>query len=208
MNMMKESYTDYFDPRFPKSLFVILIIFGVCGNLLSLVVFSSTSMKSNSIFTYLAYLSVVDLFVIVFGLGDLILISYFGFIIRNYSIVLCRAHTFATYFFTHLSSFILASVSLDRAIALNLTKFARFYCLPKTAHLVVAIDAFIVLVINFHTLVFLGTFERVTHSNETFYRLSCASKDGNKVIEYLLFILLIINNFASSAKMLKLYDYI
>lgn len=174
---IRESYADYIDPRFPKFLFLILIMFGVSGNLLSLVVFSSSSMKSNSIFTYLAYLSVVDLFVIVFGLGDLIVISYFNFVIRNYSIVLCRLHTFVTYFFTHLSSFILASVSLDRAIALNLTKLARFYCLPRTAHLVVFLNGFIVFSINLHTLIFLGTYESTnsTHEIPTFL---CSSRSG------------------------------
>ena len=143
-NNIRESYMDYIDPNFPKSLFIILVLIGVSGNLLSLAVFQSSTMKSNSIFTYLAYLSVVDLFVIVFGLGDLILISYAGFVLRDYSIILCRAHTFITYFFSHLSSFILASVSLDRAIALNLTNFSRVYCLPRTAHLVVFANAFVI----------------------------------------------------------------
>ena len=89
-----QSYFDYFDPRFPRFMTIVLLIVGIFGNVLSLIVFCHESMKKNSVFKYLAYLSIVDLFVIILGLGDMIAISYFKFIIRNYSIVFCRLHTF------------------------------------------------------------------------------------------------------------------
>lgn len=188
---IKESYTDYFDPRFPKWLFLILIVIGISGNLLSLIVFLSSSMKNNSIFTYLAALSIVDLFVIIFGLGDLILISYFRVILRNHSIVSCRLHTFVTYFFSHLSSFILASVSIDRAISLNLANLSRIFCIPKTAHKIIFINAIIVFLVNFHTLILLGSYDQIHYNNSTeltntsqthrvsYFRFSCSSKNGS-----------------------------
>lgn len=150
--LTEESYFDYFDPRFPKWLAIIMLVIGVIGNILSLIVFLSTQMKNNSVFTYLAYLSVVDLFVITLGLGDIIIISYFKFVIRNYSIYLCRLHTFMAYFSSHLSSFLLASVSIDRAISLNFLNLAKLYCVPRTVHKIVILNCILILAINSHSL--------------------------------------------------------
>ena len=116
---------EYFHPKFPRFLTIIFLVIGNFGNILSLIVFLSKSMRNNSVFTYFAFLSIVDFFVITFGLGDAILLSYFKIVIRNESIILCRLHSFLTYVFAHLSSFILASVSIDRAIALNSIKISN-----------------------------------------------------------------------------------
>lgn len=150
---------EYFHPKFPRFLTIIFLVIGNFGNILSLIVFLSKSMRNNSVFTYFAFLSIVDFFVITFGLGDAILLSYFKIVIRNESIILCRLHSFLTYVFSHLSSFILASVSIDRAIALNSINLSRVYCKTQTAHKVILIDIAIVVIINCHSLFFLGTYE-------------------------------------------------
>ena len=151
-----ESYEDYFDPRFPRWVSVVLLILGLIGNTLSLIIFLGKHMKKNSTFIYLAFLSVVDLFVLSFGLGDIIMISYFKFVVRNHSFLVCRVHTFLTYASTHLSSFILASVSIDRAIATNLINFAKKYCKTEMANKIILLNCVVVIAINFHSLLFLG----------------------------------------------------
>lgn len=96
------SYEDYFDPRLPKWPSLVLLILGLFGNLLSVWVFIQRQMRKHSTFVYLAFLCFVDLYVLLFGLGDLILISYTGIILRNKSLIICRLHTFLTYTFTQL----------------------------------------------------------------------------------------------------------
>lgn len=152
----KESYEDYFDPNFPRWVAVCIFCVGIFGNLLSIRVFTHKKLRKNSTFIYLAFLCFVDLFVIIFGLGDLIIISYFKFVLRNKSLFICRVHTFLTYTFTHLSSFILASVSIERAIATNLINFAKCYCKPQTAYRIICLNTLIAALFNFHNLVFLG----------------------------------------------------
>jgi hypothetical protein len=154
-----DSDMEYFHPKFPRFITIVFLIIGNFGNILSLVIFLSKSMRNNSVFTYFAFLSIVDFFVITFGLGDAILLSYFKFVIRNESIILCRLHTFLTYVFAHLSSFILASVSIDRAIALNSINLSRIYCKTQTAYKVILINIIVVVLINCHSLFFLGTYE-------------------------------------------------
>lgn len=151
-----ETYEDYLDPKFPSYVTVLLLIIGLFGNSLSALVFNQKPLKKNSTFIYLGVLCYVDMLVLFFGLGDIILITYFKFVIRNQSILMCRMHTFLTYWSTHLSSFIIASVSVDRAIATNFIGFTKFYCTRKTAHKIIFLMCFLSALINMHTLFFLG----------------------------------------------------
>lgn len=152
----KESFEDYFDPKFPRWISILLFIVGLFGNTLCLIIFSQKSMRKNSTFIYLAFLSIVDLIVLTLGLGDIILISYFQLVLRNRSMIVCRFVSFLIYAFTHLSSFILASVSIDRAIATNFINFSKIYCKPKTAYKIIFLNIFLAALINFHSLIFLG----------------------------------------------------
>lgn len=175
-----ETYEDYLDPRFPSFITVLVLIIGLFGNFLSILVFSQKSMKKNSTFIYLGFLCYIDIFVLIFGLGDIVLITYFNFVLRNQLIITCRIHTFLTYSFTHLSSFILASVSVDRAIATNFISFAKYYCTQKTAHRIIFLLCLLSAIINLHSLIFLGYDEpqdnALNSTNDTTYY--CASLSG------------------------------
>jgi hypothetical protein len=153
-----DAFIDYFDPRFPRWISIFLLVVGLVGNTLCLVVFMQKNMRKNSTFIYLAFLSVVDLVVLLLGLGDIILISYFHFNVRAKSIYLCRLVSFLIYGSTHLSSFILASVSIDRAIATNFINYAKEYCKPFTAYKIILVNILIASLIDFHNLFFLVTF--------------------------------------------------
>ena len=187
-----ESYEDYIDSRVPRWISLVLFFIGIFGNLASFIVFNR--MKKNSTFIYLSILCIVDVFVLFFGLGDIILLWYFRFVIRNQSLFLCRIHTFFTFACTHLSSFILASVSIDRAIATNAINLAKKYCNPSTAFKVTIINIIFAIIINFHSLIFLGyeTLEPPSSSNLTLlnyinastsstesYVLTCGSEIGS-----------------------------
>lgn len=74
--------------------------------------------------------------------------------------------SFLIYSFTHLSSFILASVSIDRAIATNLINFSKIYCKPNTAVKIIIFNITLAVFINFHNLLFLGYYDTTTPSDE------------------------------------------
>lgn len=186
-----ESYMDYIDPRIPSWLCLVLLIVGLFGNLVSMWVFYQKSMRKNSTFVYLAFLCWVDSCVLLFGLGDFIVILYFKMILRNQSLVLCRLHTFFTYMFTHLSSFILASVSIDRAIATNLFNFAKFYCKPKTAVRVIILNCVLAVMINFHCLLYLG-YKQTIYEEKIVYHTTSSTHADDQVHDTLIIFLLII----------------
>ncbi|CAF0983977.1 unnamed protein product [Brachionus calyciflorus] len=161
------SFEDYFDPRFPRWISIALFFIGLIGNTICLIIFSQKNMRKYSTFVYLAFLSIVDLFVLTLGLGDIILISYLHYVIRNQSLIICRLLSFLIYASTHLSSFILASVSIDRAIATNFINFSKIYCKPKVAYRIIFINIFLATLINFHSFIFLGYEEQVLVENFT-----------------------------------------
>jgi len=200
----QESYEDYFDPRFPRWIALVIFIIGILGNFVSILVFFQKKMRKNSTFVYLAYLCIVDLFVILLGLGDILFMTYFHVVIRNQSLFICRVHTFLIYgkfyhlknilikvsnfFFkasTHLSSFILASVSVDRAISSNCINFSKTYCKPKYAYRILLINCLLVVLINFHSLLFLGHETEIAHHETSSnspsineYNYQCSSENG------------------------------
>ena len=93
-----------------------IIVLGVIGNTLNLIVFSKNSMRKISTFRYLFYLSMSDLFVLTIGATDVLINNIFQFEIRSYSTLMCKLHTFFTYFVTHICSVILMAVSIDRVL--------------------------------------------------------------------------------------------
>ena len=86
---------------------ILLVSFGIMGNILNLIVFSRKKMRRLSTFHFLFYLSAADLLVLLVCSLDAILKFGFQIEIRLYSTVICRLHTFLTYFLTQMSSIIL-----------------------------------------------------------------------------------------------------
>jgi hypothetical protein len=94
----------------------LVIGLGVLGNLLNMLIFSRKSMRQSSTFRYLFYLSLVDLLSVITCPWSLV---GHVVIIRLHSSLICKFHTFLTYFLTHFSSFILVLVSIDRALLIT-----------------------------------------------------------------------------------------
>ena len=104
----------------------IFILIGLVGNLINLIVFSHKTMIKNSTFKYLFYLSIIDMLVLAFCASDSFLTFAYYIQIRLKSEVMCRFHTFLTYFLTHMSSIVLMVVSIDRTILICVCKPEKF----------------------------------------------------------------------------------
>lgn len=111
----------------------ILLCLGLVGNVISIVIFSRESMKKYTTFRYLTLLSILDLCVLYTGCGQILLDVYFRIDIRLINEFTCKMHSFLVYFFTHCSSMLLASMSIDRTIAISIKK-GKTFSTPKTAH--------------------------------------------------------------------------
>jgi hypothetical protein len=159
------SPSDIYDPRITRPFAVICLFIGSIGNSLSFIVFTQKQLRTHSTFRYLAYLSIVDLIVLYLGLGNLILRDYFRIDIREQNLLLCKLHTFLTYVTTHLSSWILTIVSIDRAIACTVIQLNKRFCRPKSADRIFIGMCIIISLINSHILLFMGSKQTIIHSS-------------------------------------------
>ncbi|CAF3480828.1 unnamed protein product [Rotaria socialis] len=165
--------TDIYDPRITRPFALICLFIGSIGNSLSFIVFSQKQLRAYSTFRYLAYLSIVDLLVLYLGLGHLILHDYFLFDIREHNLFFCKFHTFLTYVTTHLSSWILTMVSIDRAIACTIVHLRKRFSSPKSADRIFIAMCLIISLVNSHILFFMGFKEREilsSNSNVSSYK--------------------------------------
>jgi MFS family permease len=159
------SLSDIYDPRITRPFAFICLLIGSIGNSLSFIVFTQKQLRTHSTFRYLAYLSIVDLIVLYLGLGNLILRDYFLIDIREKNLFLCKFHTFLTYVTTHLSSWILTIVSIDRAIACTVVQLNKRLCRPKSADRIFLIMCIIISLLNSHILLFMGSKQTIFYSS-------------------------------------------
>ena len=156
-DLSTSSITYSYDPRITRPFAIICLFIGSIGNSLSFIVFSQKQLRTHSTFRYLAYLSIVDLIVLYLGLVYLILRDFFQIDIRTQSLFLCKFHTFLTYVTTHLSSWILTIVSIDRAVACTVVQLNKRFCRPKSADRIFLFMCLTVSLINIHILLFMGS---------------------------------------------------
>jgi hypothetical protein len=105
----------------------IIICIGLFGNILNIVVFSQRSMRIISTFQFLLYLSFIDLLVLLICSSDSLLTYGLNYEIRLYSSIVCKLHTFFTYFLTHMSSILLMVVSIERVLVVYNKTFITFF---------------------------------------------------------------------------------
>jgi hypothetical protein len=97
----------------------IIIAIGVVGNIINMIVFSRKSMRTVSTFRFLLYLSAFDLLVLLVCSTEAYAQFRYHYEIRSVSTLICRVHTFLTYFLSHCSSNILMVISIDRALVIT-----------------------------------------------------------------------------------------
>ena len=142
-----------------------VILIGVFGNMLNLIVFSNKTMRKKSTYQYLFYLSAIDLLVLMTCTTDSLLAYGYFIMIRLKSSLICKIHTFLTYFLTHMSSLIHMIVSIDRALIIknqstkneiiNCQQNIRTIIINKSGKLITMLSLILVLC-NSHYLVLLS----------------------------------------------------
>ena len=94
-------------------LFIIIMV-GLFGNIMNLKVLANKEIRKVSTFRFLLYLSIIDIMVLIICAIDSVLTYGFNIEVRQMSSLICKIHTFFTYFLTHMSSIVLMCVSIER----------------------------------------------------------------------------------------------
>ena len=98
---------------------MVFLLIGTLGNLLSVYVVLRSKLRRYSTFTYLAFLSIVDLIVLYTFAINFLLHAWWNIDLQQVSLVACKIYSFSIYFFPQASAWILTAVSIDRVLALT-----------------------------------------------------------------------------------------
>jgi hypothetical protein len=103
---------------------LVVLAFGIIGYLINICIFAKKKMRSySSTFRFLMYLSITDLFVLLFGATEFIVKSDFSLNVKDSSLFSCNIQKFLIYTFTHISSCISIAVTIDRAKIISKIEF-------------------------------------------------------------------------------------
>ena len=148
MDQDEKYYSDLLKKIFSPG----LLILGLIGNITSLIIFSQKSMKKYTTFRYLFLLSIIDICSLYTGCSQIMLDVYFEIDIRLINEFSCKVQSFLVYFFTHLSSMLLAIMSIDRTI--TITFKLRTFSTPKTAVKLFLLISLVIFITDSHFLLF------------------------------------------------------
>jgi hypothetical protein len=104
---------------------IIFIVFGVFGNLANFYAFNHHTMRTHSTFRFLTYLSIFDLLCVLIGIPHVLIVINRSYDFRDHSDIACKLHSFLTNYTTHVSSNLLAAVSVDRVFSITRLKPAQ-----------------------------------------------------------------------------------
>jgi hypothetical protein len=133
-----------------KYICLAIFIIGVIGNLLSVLVFSRSSLRRRSCAIYFLALAITDIASLCASFIDTVLPSYNNVTFSAKSIVICKLNPLLVYFTTDLSNFLLAVASIDRAVSIQCPLTSKRFCRARIAIYIIIAMSIIFLFINGH----------------------------------------------------------
>ena len=151
----------------------ILLVFGTCGNVLSIVVLTGKSIRKSTTGLYLIVLTFSDLAVLYTGLLRQWIIHLFEFDVRQVSEIACKIHTWLVYSSLDFSAWLLIAVTLERIIAVWFPYALKTKCNRQNGSILIIGILIAVLGLNSHLLYGI-VFIRTDNKTET-----CGYIDAN-----------------------------
>ncbi|XP_041363497.1 G-protein coupled receptor 183-like [Gigantopelta aegis] len=143
-----------------------LLILGLVGNTLSFVVLSKSSMRETTTSLYLRFLAVYDSLVLYMGLMRWWIIYLIEYDIREYSVVVCKIHTWGAYWTTHTSAWLLVSVTVERCFSVWFPHKVKIICIKRNTYVIIATIMLVFAMLNSHYFYGLGNYVEMI-DNET-----------------------------------------
>ncbi|CAH1797089.1 unnamed protein product [Owenia fusiformis] len=152
----------------------VIIVFGLIGNVLSLVIMLRRRMRTSSVCHYLAILAVTDSIVLVVSALKTWIRTWSGFELLHVSNFACKFLKFLFFYSAHFSAWLVVAMTTERVIAIWFPFKATTVCSKKRARIVTLCLAFLLLAVNCHVLI---TTKLVPDSNRPGKSVCTSEKD-------------------------------
>ena len=133
-----------------------LIILGLMGNSLVFVVLTKSSMKQTTCSIYLRFLAVFDSLVLCVNLARYWIIHLTHYDLRNYTPFVCMIHTWASYWVSYTSAWLLVSVTVERCVSVWFPHKVKTFCTKRKTYIIIIAIILIMALINSHFIYILG----------------------------------------------------
>jgi hypothetical protein len=148
---MNDDFCTKFILKLFASLGFVLILVGVCTNLLILLTCCQKAMRTFSTFIYFAFIAVSDIVYTISNLFTIYLVSAFEFDINL--TFYCKVLNFTSFFPGQLSSWLLACAVIDRFIFISSKKYSEKFCHSKVAVSLSLFLTFLLAIGNLHIVI-------------------------------------------------------
>lgn len=128
-------------------IYPIIFLFGIIGNVLSSLLFSTTELGQTSCAVYFLLLAISDSIALIGGLHHCLTLGY-RFHVLNAAY--CRIRNFLVYASMDMASWMVVAISVDRFYKVKYPLQARITCTRKTTIIVSCIIGFILILKNVH----------------------------------------------------------
>jgi hypothetical protein len=133
-----------------KYICLTIFVVGVIGNLLSVLVFSRSSLRRRSCAVYFFALAITDIASLCASFIDTVLPSYNNVTLTARSLFICKLNPLLVYFTTDLSNFWLAIASIDRAVSIQCPLTSKRFCRARIAIYIIIAMSITLFFINCH----------------------------------------------------------
>lgn len=131
---------------------IAFILFGICGNLLALIIFRQW-INQLSVYTYLMFLCVVNIFILIIDVNYHYL---FPFILNHEDMIVivlpfaCKFIFFLTYFFRYLFVGMIVMINIDRCVFVTDRSWKNYLCQPYSARIICVLCVVFSSLVNCH----------------------------------------------------------
>lgn len=150
-----------------KTFTPLLLVIGICGNTISIAVWSRKRMRKTTTSVYLRFLAAIDTSVLLIcPLREFIFFTT-DLDIQEIGHWSCRIHTWLAFSVSALSGWILAVLAIDRLLAVKFPVWTKSKCSSYHAVIIGVSVSVAVFLINIHVLLYLNKTEERIVSNVT-----------------------------------------
>ncbi|CAF1002127.1 unnamed protein product [Didymodactylos carnosus] len=154
-----------------RSVSIIIFIFGQIGNILTIMVFTQKSLRTNTCSLYILASSVSNIVALTFGMLFIILINGYGITLTARAPILCKIQPYLFYVSYFLSSWFIMLACIDRYYSSHRSAERRQFSRPLIAYRLIIFTTIVSFLVHIHLIIYMDFVKNKCASTSYYYSL-------------------------------------